>query len=168
MEHGLLPYHNNVQSLALIGGPTHAARRLFSAGEGDLVIGIAFPRYVDDTIQLARRAASLGARVLALTDSVNSPLGQFADLTLCVRSERRLAANSDAAVLAVIEALCDAVAYRTKRSAKAAADMTEFVLPWLTTPSSGETASATPSPSNSPARKPRISGTPRPNKKPKR
>jgi DNA-binding MurR/RpiR family transcriptional regulator len=168
MEHGLLPYHNNVQSLALIGGPTHAARRLFSAGEGDLVIGIAFPRYVDDTIQLARRAASLGARVLALTDSVNSPLGQFADLTLCVRSERRLAANSDAAVLAVIEALCDAVAYRTKRSAKAAADMTEFVLPWLTTPSSGETASATPSPSNSPSRKPRISGTPRPNKKPKR
>jgi len=73
--------------------PTHAARRLFSAGEGDLVIGIAFPRYVDDTIQLARRAASLGARVLALTDSVNSPLGQFADLTLCVRSERRLAAT---------------------------------------------------------------------------
>ncbi|MDE1183436.1 MurR/RpiR family transcriptional regulator [Paraburkholderia sp.] len=136
MEHGLTPYHANVQSLALIGGPTHAARRLFSAGQDDLVIGIAFPRYVDDTIELARRAASLGARVLALTDSVNSPLAQFADLTLCVRAERRLAANSDAAVLAVIEALCDAVAFRTTRSVKAAAEMTAFVLPWLTDPSS--------------------------------
>jgi hypothetical protein len=35
-------------------------------------------------------------------------------------------------VLAVIEALCDAVAFRAKRSAQAAANMTEFVLPWLT------------------------------------
>ena len=80
MEHGLMPYHDNVQSLALIGGPSHAARRLFTADDGDLVIGIAFPRYLDDTIELARRAASRGARVLALTDSPRSPLAQFADL----------------------------------------------------------------------------------------
>ncbi|CAN7464976.1 MurR/RpiR family transcriptional regulator [Paraburkholderia sp. DD10] len=134
MEHGLMPYHDNVQSLALIGGPSHAARRLFNSDEGDLVIGIVFPRYVEDTIELARRAASRGARVLALTDSPRSPLAHFADLSLYVRSERRLAANADSAVLAVIEALCDAVAYRAKRSVKAAADVTEFVLPWLTDP----------------------------------
>jgi DNA-binding MurR/RpiR family transcriptional regulator len=131
MEHGLAPYHESVESLALIGGPTHAARRLFSANAADLVIAIAFPRYVDDTIELASRAAGRGARVLALTDSGESPLAQFAHLTLCVRTERRLAASCDAATLAVIEALCDAVALRTKRSFKAAADVTEFVLPWL-------------------------------------
>jgi len=62
MEHGLMAYHDNVQSLAFIGGPSHAARRLFNCGKGDLVIGIAFPRYVDDTIELARRAATRGAR----------------------------------------------------------------------------------------------------------
>ena len=112
MEHNLMAYHDNVQSLAFIGGPSHAARRLFNCDKGDLVIGIAFPRYVDDTIELARRAATRGARVLALTDGPRSPLAQFADLSLYVRSERRLAANADAAVLAVIEALCDAVAYR--------------------------------------------------------
>jgi DNA-binding MurR/RpiR family transcriptional regulator len=166
MEHGLLPYHDNVQSLAMVGGPTHAARRLFSAGEGDLVIGIAFPRYVDDTVQLARQAASLGARVLALTDNVNSPLGQFADLTLCIRSERRLAATSEAAVLAVIEALCDAVAFRAKRSAQAAAQMTEFVLPWLTEPQSAPAASS--NSSERPARSPRNPGTPRTQSKQKR
>ncbi|MGF6773250.1 DNA-binding MurR/RpiR family transcriptional regulator [Paraburkholderia sp. GAS199] len=134
MEHGLMPYHDNVQSLALIGGPSHAARRLFATDERDLVIGIAFPRYVEDTIELARRAASRGARVLALTDSSRSPLAQFADLSLYIRSERRLAANADSAVLAVIEALCDAVAYRAKRSVKAAAGVSEFVLPWLVEP----------------------------------
>ncbi len=132
MEHNLLPYHDNVQSLALIGGPTHAARRLFNARKGDLVIAIAFPRYVDDTIELARRAASLGADVLALTDGPASPLAVLATRSLFIRAERRLAATSEATVLAVIEALCDAVAYRAKRSAQSAAEMTGFVLPWLT------------------------------------
>lgn len=134
MEHGLTPYHDNVQSLALMGGPSHAARRLFASNEGDLVIGIAFPRYVEDTIELARRAASRGARILALTDSPRSPLAQFADLSLYIRTDRRLAANADSAVLAVIEALCDAVAYRSERSVKAAAEVSEFVLPWLIDP----------------------------------
>ena len=137
MEHGLMPYHDNVQSLALIGGPSHAARRLFASNQDDLVIGIAFPRYVEDTIELARRAASRGARVLALTDSARSPLAQFANLSLFIRADRRLAANADSAVLAVIEALCDAVAYRAKRSVKAAAEVSEFVLPWLIEPQAG-------------------------------
>lgn len=142
MEHGLTPYHDNVQLLALMGGPSHAARRLFASNEGDLVIGIAFPRYVEDTIKLARRAASRGARILALTDSPRSPLAQFADLSLYIRTDRRLASNADSAVLAVIEALCDAVAYRSERSVKAAAEVSEFVLPWLIDPQA-EAASTT-------------------------
>ncbi|MGH8781362.1 MurR/RpiR family transcriptional regulator [Paraburkholderia sp.] len=139
MEHGLMPYHDNVQSLALMGGPSHAARRLFASNEQDLVIGLAFPRYVEDTIELARRAASRGARVLALTDSPRSPLAQFANLSLYIRTDRRLAANADSAVLAVIEALCDAVAYRSKRSVKAASEVSEFLLPWLVDPQAAAT-----------------------------
>ncbi|MFM0201198.1 MurR/RpiR family transcriptional regulator [Paraburkholderia fungorum] len=167
MEHGLMPYHDNVQSLALIGGASHAARRLFASNESDLVIGIAFPRYVDDTIELARRASSRGARVLALTDGPHSPLAQFADLSLYIRAERRLAANADSAVLAVIEALCDAVAYRAKRSVKAAAEVTEFLLPWLTDSqaaaagTSGRAARAPTRTSSRPSRTTRTSKTKR-------
>jgi DNA-binding MurR/RpiR family transcriptional regulator len=142
MEHGLAPYCANVQSLALAGGPSHAARLLSNATAGDLLIAIAFPRYVDDTIQLTKLAASHGIRVLALTDSVASPLAQFADLTLIVRAERRLAANSDTAVLAVIEALCDAVAHRAKRPVEAASRLTEFVLPWLVNRTGAASAAA--------------------------
>jgi DNA-binding MurR/RpiR family transcriptional regulator len=160
MEHGLMPYHDNVQSLALIGGPSHAARRLFASNEGDLVIGIAFPRYVEDTIELARRAASRGALVLALTDSARSPLAQFADLSLFIRADRRLAANADSAVLAVIEALCDAVAYRAKRSVKAAADVSEFVLPWLIEPQAGSNDAAGAS-ARATTRTPRSTRTPK-------
>lgn len=133
--------HVDLKAAAQAG---NAARRLFGAGRDDLIIGIAFPRYVDDTIKLARRAAHLGVRVLALTDSSASPLARFADLTLLVRAERRLAANSEAAVLAVIEALCDAVALRAKHSVEAAATITESVLPWLTPESAMSAAASIP------------------------
>ncbi|WP_179400971.1 MurR/RpiR family transcriptional regulator [Burkholderia guangdongensis] len=144
MEHGLAICHDDVQSLALLGGPSHAARRLFTADARDLVIAIAVPRYVEDTIELARRAAARGAPVLALTDGPESPLVPFATLKLYVKAERRFAAMSEAAVLTLIEALIDAVALRTQRSAKAAADMTEFVLPWLTQPQAALSSSPSP------------------------
>ncbi|RQR63821.1 MurR/RpiR family transcriptional regulator [Burkholderia sp. Bp9002] len=152
MEHGLSVCHDNVQSLALLGGPSHAARRLYSADARDLVIAIAFPRYVEDTMELARRAAARGAQVLALTDGPDSPLAPFASLSLFVTAQRRFAATSEAAVLAMIEALIDAVALRTHRSAKAAAEMTEFLLPWLTQPQAA-LPDTHPSPSSSRSRK---------------
>ena len=134
MEHGLSVCHDNVQSLALLGGPSHAARRLYTADSRDLVIALAFPRYVKDTIELARRAAAARARVLGISDGPQSPLAPIASLNLYVKAERRFAATSEAAVLAMIEALIDAVALRTHRSAKSAAEMTEFLLPWLVQP----------------------------------
>ena len=76
------------------------------------MIALAFPRYVKDTIELARRAAR-GARVLGISDGPQSPLAPIASLNLYVKAERRFAATSEAAVLAMIEALIDAVALRT-------------------------------------------------------
>ncbi|MET3626746.1 DNA-binding MurR/RpiR family transcriptional regulator [Burkholderia sp. 572] len=140
MEHGLSVCHDNVQSLALLGGPSHAARRLYTADSRDLVIALAFPRYVKDTIELARRAAARGARVLGISDGPQSPLAPIASLNLYVKAERRFAATSEAAVLTMIEALIDAVALRTHRSAKSAAEMTEFLLPWLMQPQATQPA----------------------------
>ncbi|QSN63632.1 MurR/RpiR family transcriptional regulator [Caballeronia sp. M1242] len=164
MEHGLTPYCANVQSLALHGGPSHAARRLFTASRDDVLVAIAFPRYVDDTIALARQARQRGVRVVALTDSGASPLACIADLVLTIRAERRLAANCDTAVLAVIEALCDAVAHRAKRSVEAASGLTEFVLPWLVAPPMLNGATAVPSVTQSAtsARAPRRASAKRP------
>jgi DNA-binding MurR/RpiR family transcriptional regulator len=150
MEHGLSICHDSVQSLALLGGPSHAARRLFTADARDLVVAIALPRYVEDTIELARRAAARGAPVLALTDGPASPLAPVASLKLYVKAERRFAAMSEAAVLTLIEALTDAVALRTQRSAKAAAEMTEFVLPWLAQPRATLSSSSSSSDSTKP------------------
>ena len=131
LQHGLEMHCRMVTSVSNAGGASHAARQLFKLQPQDLVIVIAFPRYVADSMLLAQRVKSHGGRLLALTDGPTSPLAPLADIALYANAGNRLSANSDATVLALIEALCGAVAYRSARSVKAAAQMTEFLLPWL-------------------------------------
>ncbi|MEN7529164.1 MULTISPECIES: MurR/RpiR family transcriptional regulator [unclassified Cupriavidus] len=131
MQHGLEMHCRMVTSVSTVGGASHAARQLFKLTPEDLVIVVAFPRYVTDTMLLAQRVKAHGGRLLALTDGPTSPLAPLADIALYANAGNRLSANSDATVLALIEALCGAVAYRSARSVKAAAEMTEFLLPWL-------------------------------------
>ncbi|GHU27279.1 transcriptional regulator [Betaproteobacteria bacterium] len=131
MAHGLELHCPQVQSLAGIGGPAYGARTLFRLQPQDVVIAIAFPRYLKDTVIIARNARERGAKIIALTDSPTSPIAPFSDLTLYVQSASRFNATSDSTTLAVIEALCATVARHAKSSIKSAAAMTESVLPWL-------------------------------------
>ncbi|WP_354682339.1 MurR/RpiR family transcriptional regulator [Cupriavidus necator] len=131
LQHGLEMHCRMVTSVAGAGGASHAARQLFKLQPSDLLIVIAFPRYVSDTVELAQRAKAHGCQLLALTDGPTSPLAPIADIALYAQAANRLSANSDATVLALIEALCGAVAHRAERPVKAAAEMTEFLLPWL-------------------------------------
>jgi len=143
IQHGLEMHCRTVMSVAGAGGASHAARQLFKLQPTDLVIAVAFPRYVADTVLLAKRVKAHGARLLALTDGPTSPLAPLADIALYAQAANRLSANSDATVLALIEALCGAVAHRAERPVKAAAEMTEFLLPWLYGTEATGTASAT-------------------------
>ncbi|GJG95591.1 MurR/RpiR family transcriptional regulator [Cupriavidus pauculus] len=131
MQHGLEMHCRMVTSVSTVGGASHAARQLFKLTPQDLVVCIAFPRYVTDSMKLAQRVKAHGGRLLALTDGPTSPLAPLADISLYANAGNRLSANSEATVLALIEALCGAVAYRSVRAVKAAAEMTEFLLPWL-------------------------------------
>ena len=131
LAHGLELHCAHVQSLAGIGGPAHGARTLFKLSPQDVVIVISFPRYVKDSIVIARKAKERGARIIALTDSPTSPLASLGDLTLYLQAGSRFNAASDSTVHSLIEALCAAVARHAKNSLKSAAAMTEFVLTWL-------------------------------------
>ena len=48
--------------------------QMINVGEGDLVIGIGFPRYAARTIDALDFAQDRGAKVVAITDSLLSPL----------------------------------------------------------------------------------------------
>ena len=131
LQRSLDPYCDNVQLLASVESSSYGARVLARLKPEDLLIAIAYPRYFSDTILLARRAHDAGVPVLALTDRVTSPLAPLASVALYAHTESQYFANSEATVLALIEALCSAVAHSAKDSLKAATQLAESVLPWL-------------------------------------
>jgi DNA-binding MurR/RpiR family transcriptional regulator len=124
-------YCENVQLLASIESSSYGARMLSRLKARDLVIAIAFPRYFSDTVLLARRVHEAGVPLLALTDGPQSPLTPLSTLALYAKTESQYFANSEASALALIEALCSAVAHAAKDSLLAAEDLAEAVLPWL-------------------------------------
>lgn len=131
LQRNLCMVLRSVESMAGPGGVSQAARQMSRMTASDLVIAIAFPRYLADTITLAKAARRAGVPVLALTDKPTSPLAPQASIALYANSTRQLTANSETAVLSLIEALSAAVAYRAKNSIAAVANVTESVMPWL-------------------------------------
>jgi DNA-binding MurR/RpiR family transcriptional regulator len=129
--HALQAHCRTVVAASGSGGPSQVARQFFKLDHRDLVIALAFPRYVTDTVTLAARAIERGAGLLAFTDAPTSPLAPLADIALYAQTERQLGPTSDAAALALIQATCDAVAFRADKSVLAASTMIEFTLPWL-------------------------------------
>ncbi len=75
----------------------------------DVMIGISFPRYSRQTAKMLEFAKSQGAHVIALTDSEQSPLAQFADDLLIARSDMNSFADSLVAPLSLINALIAAL-----------------------------------------------------------
>src|SRR5450830_1461472 len=138
LQHELEPYCSGVSCLAQAGGPSHAARQLFRRGPRDLLITLAFPRYVSDTVELTRLARERGVRILALTDKPASPLVELADCTLYAHIQRQVAATSNATALALIEALVAAVARRSDAAVQRHQELTQSVMPWLHLDAPGE------------------------------
>jgi DNA-binding MurR/RpiR family transcriptional regulator len=88
--------------------------QIINVDENDLVIGIGFPRYAARTIESLDFAQSRGAKVVAITDSLLSPLAARADYTLIAQSNMASFVDSLVAPLSVINALIIAVGLREK------------------------------------------------------
>ncbi|MFA6308168.1 MAG: MurR/RpiR family transcriptional regulator [Clostridia bacterium] len=84
--------------------------------EGDLVIGISFPRYSKRTIKAMEYVKSQNATVIAITDSVESPLAKTAHYSLIARSDMASFVDSLVAPLSIINALIVAVGASRKQS----------------------------------------------------
>jgi len=88
--------------------------QIINASQGDVVIGISFPRYSKRTIKAMQFAKDQGASVVAITDSYESPVAEYADSSLIARSDMASFADSLVAPLSVINALIVAVGMRRK------------------------------------------------------
>ena len=93
--------------------------QMFRAKQGDVFIGISFPRYSKRTVAAMRFAKEKGATTVALTDSSLSPISELADLHLYARSDMTSFVDSLVAPLSLINALITAVGIsRQKEIAK--------------------------------------------------
>lgn len=85
---------------------------LIRVGEGDVVIGISFPRYSSRTVQAMSFARDRGAATVAITDSESSPLASISRYTLMARSDMASFVDSLVAPLSLVNALLVAVSRR--------------------------------------------------------
>ena len=82
---------------------------LLRVGEGDVVIGVSFPRYSSRTVQAMNFARDRGATTVAITDSEASPLASISHYTLKARSDMASFVDSLVAPLSLVNALLVAV-----------------------------------------------------------
>ena len=88
--------------------------QILNIGGDDIMIGISFPRYSKHTVKAFRYAKNNGAKIIAITDSMISPLAEYADNILLARSDMASFADSLVAPLSVINALIVAVGMKKR------------------------------------------------------
>jgi len=83
--------------------------QIYRLGEEDVVIGISFPRYSKRTLKAMEFAKQRGADVITITDSMLSPMTQYADCSLIARSDMASFVDSLVAPLSLVNALIVAI-----------------------------------------------------------
>ena len=91
---------------------TEIFEQLLNVGPEDVLIAISFPRYSKRTVSAVEFAHDAGADVVALTDSVTSPLAKGADQLLIASSDMASFVDSLVAPLSIINAMIAAVSMR--------------------------------------------------------
>jgi len=89
--------------------------RLVGLRKGDLVIGMSFPRYTKQTVEVMQFAKKKGIKTMAITDSLISPLAQCADHVLTAHYKLDSFIESFTAPFSVINAVVTALGVYSKR-----------------------------------------------------
>lgn len=96
--------------------------------EKDAMIGISFPRYSMRTLKAMEFANDRNAKVIAITDSVHSPMNLYSSCNLLARSDMVSIVDSLVAPLSLINALV--VAMCLKRPADVTKNLKELESAW--------------------------------------
>ncbi|MEA4833085.1 MAG: MurR/RpiR family transcriptional regulator [Oscillospiraceae bacterium] len=105
----------NVRQITAISG-VELLEQLIHASEGDVVFAISFPRYSKRIIRAVEYASKKGARIISLTDGMESPLAPMSDVCLCAQSEMVSFADSLTAPFSLLNALIIAIGRKKKDS----------------------------------------------------
>lgn len=107
------------------GAITEQAR---AVGPQDLLIAISFPPYAGDTLKVCEQVHAAGARRLAITDTVLSPVARDAELVLQVNDAELHGFRSLTSAMCLAQTLAMGLAFaeRRRRGATPAADLDDI------------------------------------------
>ncbi len=101
--------------------------QIMRVGEGDVVIGISFPRYSRRTVKAMEFARDMGATVIGITDGELSPLSKISNINLYARSDMVSFVDSLVAPLSLINALIVAAGNRKNEELSATFEKLERI-----------------------------------------
>ena len=88
--------------------------QILRVDEGDVVIGITFPRYSKRTVKALEYAKTRHASVVAITDTDKSPIVAYSDFCLYAKSDTTSFVDSLVAPMSIINALIVAIGMNKK------------------------------------------------------
>ena len=88
--------------------------QIMRIGEGDVLIGLSFPRYSSRTLKAMKYAKNRGAAAIGITDNDTSPFAGVADICLYAKSDMVSFVDSLVAPLSLINALIVSVGLHTR------------------------------------------------------
>lgn len=89
----------------LIQTREQAFDRIYNISDEDVVIGISYARYTKSTLEVVSFAKERNAKIIALTDQLNSPITAYADISLFASSKMPSFLDSFVAPLSLINTL---------------------------------------------------------------
>ena len=95
--------------------------------EKDVLIGISFPRYSMRTLKAMEFANNRNAKVIAVTDSIHSPMNLYSSCNLIAKSDLTSVVDSLTAPMSVLNALIVALCARRQEKVKSTLETLEAV-----------------------------------------
>ena len=86
--------------------------QIVQVGEGDVTIGLSFPRYSRRTVRAINFAHERGSKVVAITDSASNSMAKAADYVLLAKSDMASFVDSLVAPLSIVNALLVAISLK--------------------------------------------------------
>lgn len=108
-------------------GASEIFEKLVNVSHDDVVIAFSFPRYSAATVKGVEYCRSVGAKIIGITNSNLSPLGQISDYVLIAKSDMVSLVDSLVAPLSVVNALIVALAASREQEMEKTFDTLEKV-----------------------------------------
>lgn len=116
LAYSLLQAEKRTLFIDNVGGLAH--QQLQALGEGDLLIAVSFQPYAEETVAIVGEAIARGCRVIAISDSLVSPIAKPAQIVLQVRESEVRKFRSLSASMCLAQALVINYAFEASRRAR--------------------------------------------------